>query len=485
MATGIDTENRPIVGKVFTDHHQRLFASASLDCNPMHMDPIAARRLINGRCVVHGIHTLLSAIECWRNDDRAIPRIISCSFDNAISVGEKVTFAQHDHAGGTFIQAIVDGVLCAQVTITTGGMEAPVSLKSSLTLDPHNMCSGFDRLSSPLDEPPDFHSCKSYVINPNDADMSAEFPRAYRYLGQDCFTAICSLSYFVGMVCPGLHSIFSSVSFELVHERGVMCPLIFSVESYDNRARFFDVSFRGRIRGNLRAFSRPPSQEQPSLKEFCAHVTPGEFRGTRSLVVGGSRGLGEVVAKMLAAGGGDVIITYSTGEADAQKIKREIDEAGFSACELMKLDVTADSRTIKNLDCNTLDAVYFFATPRIARKKRGIFSPSLFEEFCEFYVKAFYHLCLYLEANVVSKKIKVYFPSTVFVSERPVGMAEYAMAKAAGEVLIQEINKSFERVSVISTRLPRLATDQTSSLVRKSTESNLATLLPVVRSLSH
>jgi hypothetical protein len=63
-------------------------------------------------------------------------------------------------------------------------------------------------------------------------------------------------------------------------------------------------------------------------------------------------------------------------------------------------------------------------------------------------------------------------------------MSEYAMAKAAAEVLIEEINKSFEKLSVISTRLPRLNTDQTSSIVKISTESNLEALLPIIRSLN-
>ena len=42
---------------------QRRFADLSGDCNPMHMDPVAARRLLSGQLVVHGVHTLLAALE--------------------------------------------------------------------------------------------------------------------------------------------------------------------------------------------------------------------------------------------------------------------------------------------------------------------------------------------------------------------------------------------------------------------------------------
>ena len=144
----------------------------------------------------------------------------------------------------------------------------------------------------------------------------------------------------------------------------------------------------------------------------------------------------------------------------------------------------ADPVAQMNIDCSSLDAVYFFATPKIFRKKAGMFEPPLFQEFFEFYVRRFYELCVYLEARAGTKQIKIYFPSSVYVSARPRGMSEYAMAKAAAEVLIEEINKSFNKLSVLSTRLPRLNTDQTSSIVKISTESNVEALLPIIRSLN-
>ena len=77
----------------------------------------------------------------------------------------------------------------------------------------------------------------------------------------------------------------------------------------------------------------------------------------------------------------------------------------------------------------------------------------------------------------------MYFPSTVFVEERPKGMAEYAMVKSAAEILVREINRSFLHLRVFTTRLPRLSTDQTAAILKVSAESNVATLLPVIRSL--
>jgi acyl dehydratase len=52
-----------MIGKVFTDRDQTFFAALSGDWNPMHMDPVAARRTQAGLPAVHGIHGLLWALE--------------------------------------------------------------------------------------------------------------------------------------------------------------------------------------------------------------------------------------------------------------------------------------------------------------------------------------------------------------------------------------------------------------------------------------
>jgi NADP-dependent 3-hydroxy acid dehydrogenase YdfG len=322
------------------------------------------------------------------------------------------------------------------------------------------------------------------VVKLNARDFSVDFPRSSLYLGKKSFSAVCVLSYFVGMICPGLHSIFSSLNFTLNRAAEDRDTLSFAVRKYDARVGLFDVSFHGCIQGGLKAFLRPPPQPQPSVKELSAYVRADEFKGTRALIVGGSRGLGEITAKILTAGGGDVIITYHSGIDDARKVSDEIADAGGGHCEILKFDLANDSLQSVNIDRDSIDAVYFFATPKIFRKKAELFESHLFQEFYEIYIRKFYDLCAYLETGTLEKKIKVYFPSSVAVAERPRGMTEYSMAKSAAEVLVEDINKYFEKLSVLSTRLPRLNTDQTSSILKISSQSNVETLLPIIRSLS-
>jgi hypothetical protein len=186
----------------------------------------------------------------------------------------------------------------------------------------------------------------------------------------------------------------------------------------------------------------------------------------------------------LAAGGGNVVITYAMGFEQALEINDEINHWRKSACEMVKFDLTTDSFKSMSLPFDSLDSVYYFPTPRIFIKKAAVFDPEMFREFSLFYVSKFYELCRHLE-EVVGKPIQIFFPSTVFIEGRPPGVTEYAMAKSAAEVLIADINKYFKTVSVISARLPRLDTDQTATMFKNMrTESNVETLLPLIRSFN-
>lgn len=475
---------RHIGEKIFTVEDQELFAGISCDRNPMHMDPIAARRLITGHQVVHGIHIMLTAIEYLQNETGVYPSTIACSFNNPVSLGEKVVFTQATDAPGELtIEAVVNGLVCTKLTFWT-------TLEDKLTgtgAEQVKTGSGEDicisTSSLPLNEAPEFHLGKRYALKANSIDLSIHFPRAHRCLGKQGLASAVALSYVVGMVCPGLHSVFSSVTFGLRTATIGDDVLRFSVLKYDPRFRLFEIGFSGGVVGMVKAFLRPPPQIQPTVQELSDSVGRGEFKGTRSLIIGGSRGLGEVTAKLLAAGGGDVVITYATGIDDARAVKNEIDSAGLSRSQIQKLDLSADSFGSIDVDWNTLDAIYFFSTPKIFRKRVEVFEPGLFQEFYDFYVDKFFELCVFVERHVCSHKIKVYFPSSVAVDERPKGLAEYAMAKSAAEILILEINRSFNNLTILSTRLPRLSTDQTATILKVSTASNVETLLPIIRAM--
>jgi acyl dehydratase len=480
MSPGI--AGRRLGMRTFTREDQQWFASVSHDRNPLHCDPVAARRLLSGRQVVHGIHVLLSALDLMppRSAEGAVS--LRCEFSNPVNVDDQVEFtALDDESFRSKVTATVADLACMHLVVETQPEALP-----KRQLDGHRW-PGVTRLGSlnePIDEAPDALVGRCFEIVPEGAEQLAlRFPNAAAWLLPKRLAALASLSRFVGMVCPGLHSIFSSVSLTSAEPPAWRGELTFLVRKYDVRFGLFIVEFDGCIQGTIRAFRRPPPRLQPSMRDVVAEVAPDEFVGTRTLVIGGSRGLGETVAKIIAAGGGEVIVSWAIGADDAQRVADEINAHARERCEVLKLDVLTDAFENLGLEASSLDAVYFFATPRIFRKKEAVFDQRQFEELFSFYVERFNKLCLWLETNRRGRKVKVYMPSSVFVVERPKGMTEYAMAKAAAELLAEDLNRSLNNVSIVWDRLPRLATDQTASVLNQGHDSTLAVLLPIVRRL--
>ena len=99
--------------------------------------------------------------------------------------------------------------------------------------------------------------------------------------------------------------------------------------------------------------------------------------------------------------------------------------------------------------------------------------------FLDVYVDGFYDLAQALRAR--RNDVSLFYPSSVYVTERPRGMIEYAMAKAAGETLCAEMNAAWAPAHVTVERLPRLLTDQTASVTEANLPSPVSCLTPVVR----
>ncbi len=184
-------------------------------------------------------------------------------------------------------------------------------------------------------------------------------------------------------------------------------------------------------------------------------------------------------AKVIAAGGGQVAVAYAVGLAEAQALTEEIKTFGGGA-ELMPYDVhlpaTQQLERLSFLPTH----VYYFATGRIFARRGDGFNPAFFNDFYRFYVTGFYELC-----SALSKKadhFRVFYPSSVAVEreDRPKGMTEYAMAKAAGELLCSDMKWLLPGVEVMVKRLPRLPTDQTSTLMPVPGEESIHVLLPMI-----
>jgi hypothetical protein len=333
-------------------------------------------------------------------------------------------------------------------------------------------------LSRPADLPFEQLIDQAGAVAVSDADVRSWFPALTDAIGLPAVKALLATSQIVGMACPGLHSLFAGLDVSCNSSVDSDSALAYAVRKVDPRFRSLQIDvFGSGITGRLDAFARLSPPSQPAMAEIAPRVTGRPFAGQKSLIIGGSRGLGEVTAKIVAAGGGYPVITYRDSKHEAELISADILRAG-GQCEILHYDALLPAAgQLQNP--GVLDCCYYFATPKIFQRKSGLFEPDKLRTFLSVYADGFYDLCTALTPDGPGK-IAMFYPSTVAIDESASTTAEYAMAKAAGEILAKYANEFMSNVHVISRRLPRILTDQTATVGVASADSVLDVMLPIV-----
>jgi NAD(P)-dependent dehydrogenase (short-subunit alcohol dehydrogenase family) len=465
-----------IAFRTFEAADQKRFADCSGDFNPIHMDPIAARRTQAGLCVVHGVHVALWALDVLIEIGRVCGPIatLKVQFSKFVPVGEEVALKVVGEASGTLRAAVsIDEVVVVSLALGRGPVAgADVALLSTIIASPSKTPKTIS-----LSE---ISGCEGWLPEMPEKEVVDLFPHVAKLLGAGRLEAIARLSTLVGMNCPGLYSIFSGFDITMTAEASGISGLSFMVENLDDRFQRAEVAVVGHgIRGKVTAFVRPQPVMQASLQSLAGKVAKHEFRGTTALIVGGSRGLGATTARIIAAGGGRVVITYVVGEMDANEIAAEI---GPDACRVLPYDVRKQPLPQLATLQDDINQLYYFSTPHIAHQRENIFTPEHWEKFCQFYINGFYSLCIALRARQ-ERKLSVFYPSSVYINDRPRGMLEYSMAKVAGELLCAEINRFIGETRVIARRLPRVLTDQTASVMSLQHSDAVQVMLPIIREM--
>jgi acyl dehydratase len=469
-----------IAERNFLAADQERFAAISGDRNPMHMDAVAARRTLVGFPVVHGIHVMLWGLESLFRYLRDLAPLASVhiSFEKTIYVGDYVqAVLTQCEKGRLRVEVLVEGIRAVRLELTLGNPHSGGEISSNAPLfrPAEPLVLTFEQMINCYGRIP-------FLSDP--IDLCQMFPTAVDVLGIHRVAALACSSFLVGMVCPGLHSIYRGLTLAATPlSEGDHDLLHFRAVESDPRFRLVKLAVSGGgWVGFIDAHARPEPTAQGDLASIAARVVPGEFDHVSALIVGGSRGLGELISKIVAAGGGHVTLTFSVGEADARRVQAEISAHG-GHCDVIHYDVREKaSEQISHLSrCPT--QVYYLPTPVIYRRRSAIFSQARFQEFLTFYVTAFYDLYKDLRSKF-DKKITMFYPSSVYIDARPDGMTEYTMAKAAGEILCADIQSFESSGRILVRRLPRLPTDQTASLLKAETADPISVILPIVREVS-
>jgi len=468
----------------FTPADQRSFARRSGDYNPIHLDAAAARRVVAGEPIVHGVHLLLRMLEAYFGATRMKPRqgvSVSIAFLQPVIVGERIRLAR-DAEGRVSAETIDGGVTLAVATI------APIdAIPAGRGFQPR--LGGPERaLRRPRRTPlvrtaEDIDGAAGAIALPPAAPVARAFPRAARALGAEAVAAVARLSALVGMECPGRDSLLSSIRVEL-RPRDRSKRLDWAVERVDRRFGLVKIAVRGTgVAGSIDAFVRPQPAAPPTIAGASTRVAPGELAAVRALIVGGSRGLGAATATLIAAGGGTSIVTYASGGEEAAVLQRDATAAG-RAIDALRLDVRARdaARIIRDAVARFgITQLYYFASPRIFVRRRGPFDERLFDRFAAFYVYAFARLSA--AALAAAPSLAIFYPSTTAIDNVPAELTEYATAKAAGECVCRGIAEQHPRNQIVVRRLPRIATDQTASILGAPALDPLDAMLPIVREI--
>ncbi len=456
---------------------QAQFAALSGDFNPLHVDPVAARRIGAGGPVVHGVHNLLWCLDIVGQHIQNLPRIVALkvNFDSFVVLHERVdaVLARFD-AKLMRVEVRVGSILAVSAVISFGDKHIAVSFeKPSGLIDP----------ASPIEQPEEKIPRLSGRIpfSSPPTETANAFPNAARMLGARQVAAITAFSKLIGMVCPGLHSVFNGLSLESCEDDETNDIGFRVADSHRERRRVLCAVAGGGWVGTLTSMMRHKPTAQAAICEVARHVKPQEFAQCVSLVVGGSRGIGEVAAKIIAAGGGRPIFTYNTGKVDAERVAAEIRGWG-GLCDVIKLDINVPIAVQFAAIATLPNQLLYFATPMIGGRRGAFLEFDRLQKFLRFYVSGFYECCCAL-IEKGSRPLTALYPSTIYIEERLAGFTEYAMAKAAGEQLCRDMNSRFASFRALAPRLPPLSTDQNPELPNGSHKSVCDVMLPLIRSM--
>ena len=219
--------------RTFLPSDQEKFSALSGDYNPIHVDAPAASDTFAGQCTVHGMHITLWALELFtlRHGSAAIK--FKVDFRKLIYLNEDVSCDWDEKKAKLLVTK--DGIVAAEIKLLLGVLipndDAPVSSQS-------NPVQCIER---------SFLECRELLSQPfnghGDPALTGEmFPNCCLVYGPMAVYEMATISYVVGMECPGLHSL--SVAYAIEFKSSVTKPF-YSVLSTDERFKLVASAIKG------------------------------------------------------------------------------------------------------------------------------------------------------------------------------------------------------------------------------------------------
>ena len=441
----------------------------------MHVDTTAARRMLFGSAVVHGMNAVLWALDSWLTDvgGNVTLRALKVNFVAPILVGEEVNLSQsRERTGFVRLELVSSQTLRASISLEWERRRTPDGGRLETALPPQEK----PQKLSATEVRNRRGVLELYLHGESTAKL---FPMLTKCMPPTQTAVLLGTSRLVGNECPGEHSLYGGLDIT-ASSTGQRKKLRYEVQKFDTRFNLAHMNFWAPgLKGKIKAFMRPPLVTQRAYVDMKELVKPNEFANVHALIIGGSRGLGEVTAKLLAAGSARVRISYNRGREDAERIKNEIIAGGGWANHIHYNIKTPNAQELKTfLRGVKLTDIYYYATPFIFAGKESTFSHATFKKFCDYYVTGFREAVEMLRPNGVRN---VLYPSTAAMTELPENMMEYVAAKGAGEMICKMLELEHPELTIYRPRLPRMRTDETATLLSVQNQDPVPIMLSHLR----
>ena len=443
-----------VVPECIDEHAHEWFVQLSRDTSPLHVDAAHARRGPVGDRVVHGAHIVLASLEVLAREGLRGWGQVAASFRNPLTIGQpfRVEWAGPGDGLHFAARAIGGEVVLADLSLRHGTREWWRS-------------AGVDSIDTHLAEmvaPGDAWGAAGREPLAIDATLLAQRAPG---VPPGLAAALCAASRVAGMRCPGRLALLRG--FDLA-PGAAGDEVAWSTTRVRDALRLIIVGLSGAVDGSVEVAMRHAPVEQPTLTQLASVVAPGEFRGMRAVVLGGTRGLGLLAARALTAGGAHVVATGRVGGDTIDDIP----------CE--RFDIAdADPAAVERLRAFSPTHLLHFATPPIPRRLGRGWSDEVYDAYARVYEGG-----LALAAAIADGPLDVLYPSTVFIDDRPTGFDEYIAAKEASERAAADLAVGPDAISVMVERLPVLATDQTAGATSAAPEDNIDIIVPLLRAFA-
>ena len=457
--------------KKFYNKLQKKFIDFSGDKNPIHLCQNYSRKTIYGQILVHGIHAVLWSLELLTRK-KIYFNNLDIRFLRPIFLKEKIFFYWNNKNNEIIIKN-ANAVLCKIIITKTKKVEKSADL---LILN--------KTLETPSDKTiKDIEKLKCKKKNLSYKSVSEKIENSFSNLekiyGLSFVYEVSTLSYIVGMEVPGLNSLFVSTKIKLKSNNKLL-KRSYSVSYIEKRVGLVNLNFFGKtIESNIQTILRQNPVKNPSIRRIKKFIKKKEFSHMNALVIGGSRGIGEIVSKIITLGGGKVTFTYYKGYEEAKKIKKEFNKKLSKNISDTEVDILNQGHLNKLKKMENINYIFYFASPKILKSWNKKHDNQIYKIYKLYFFQQFKKIVKTFNEN--KNKLLFFYPSTVFIEKKIDGYQSYIKSKLLGENFCKKnINKNF---NFYYPRLPMLVTDQNQSFFKLDPISNIPILLKYLRKI--